>query len=741
MAEVFLAKNRAGEICAIKRILPHLAQQESFIRMFIDEARIVSRLRHPNVAAVYDHGQHDGFYFIAMEYVAGRSLLAVHEKAAAARMPLPHGLLSYVVAELLAALEAAHTATDDRGQPLGIVHRDVTPQNIIISYDGAVKLIDFGVALARARLTQTEAGFTKGKLAYMSPEQARGDKLDARSDIFSAGVVLWEITTGRRLFDRDGPGGTLHAVVNDEIPAPSSFDRHYPKALERIVLRALERDRSRRWDSAGAMREALLSVVAEEHPPPGADRLRTLIRDLFGAPEPLEAMASVVAPSPSVEDPRSEETRLLVEPSHAEAPAAPALEAAPDRRPSGDRAAAGRPASSDPAASGNLAASIAVPAASTPLWARAWRAVDRAGLRVARWFWRRPAVAWTATFLIAIGLVAGGGYTLGAWSRLGRWFGGAAEKVRDMKAAGGVKQAGAPDEGADAGPKAAPVIAVRSDPPGAQVWVDGRPAGGVTPLTVPGPFAGPVVLEFRLLHFERAQIAVDPADQAMTEVDVRLTRRRTAVSIGSEPDGAEVWLGDRSLGSTPLAVELPLGVVSSLRLTRPGYEEATVEVSPKSPDDPVLVMEKLRRVRRGGGMARLRVESTPRDCPCWVNGAAVGRTPVGPLDVPSGRAAVTVRCLYREELHRTVRLRAGRKEILRLAPRPTAFGYLSLDVEPPGEIVVRVDGRSVAYPVAFLKLPAGKHRVEVQHLGLGRRQRLVVNLEPDARVRRRIRLF
>src|SRR5205823_2237363 len=181
---------------------------------------------------VYDQGKTNGYYYIAMEFVQGHSLLALGEKAKSMKIPLPRGLLAYIIAELLGGLASAHAARDAKGRHLGIVHRDVTPQNILISYEGEVKLIDFGVAKARARLTQTEAGFTKGKLSYMSPEQARGEELDGRSDLFSVGIVLYEITTGTRLFNKDGPGGILSAIVNDPIPLPSTRDKSYSRELE-----------------------------------------------------------------------------------------------------------------------------------------------------------------------------------------------------------------------------------------------------------------------------------------------------------------------------------------------------------------------------------------------------------------------------------------------------------------------------------------------------------------------------
>src|SRR5262245_22908463 len=302
MAEIFLAQDPKGGICAIKRILPHLAHEESFIRMFIDEARIVSHIQHQNVAQVYDQGKTQGYYYIAMEFVQGHSLLALSERAKSMKIPLPRGLLAYIISELLGGLSCAHSARDAKGRHLGIVHRDVTPQNVLISYEGDVKLIDFGVAKARARLTQTEAGFTKGELSYMSPEQARGEELDSRSDLFSVGIVLYEITTGSRLFNKEGPGGILGAIVNDPIPPPKVRAKDYPSELETVVMRALAKEVDRRWQSADEMRDALLRYAKKEKPAPGRKRLKDLVHDLFGDPDSakvIEAAKAVVAPTPA----------------------------------------------------------------------------------------------------------------------------------------------------------------------------------------------------------------------------------------------------------------------------------------------------------------------------------------------------------------------------------------------------------------------------------------------------------
>ncbi|MBX3130366.1 MAG: serine/threonine protein kinase [Polyangiaceae bacterium] len=243
---------------AIKRIHRHLAEDEQFIRMFLDEARIAARISHPNVAQVFDLGKHRDTYWIAMEYLHGeplREVMRAVEEAAAPQMgPL---LAAKLVADSAEGLHAAHELRDKEGNLLNLVHRDVTPHNLFMTYDGAVKVVDFGIAKVAGRLANTRAGTLKGKLAYMSPEQVRGAAIDRRTDIFALGVVLWELTTGRRLFRMDSDLETLERVQACVVPPPSSIVPDYPVELESIVMRALAKDLERRFQTARDVSRAL----------------------------------------------------------------------------------------------------------------------------------------------------------------------------------------------------------------------------------------------------------------------------------------------------------------------------------------------------------------------------------------------------------------------------------------------------------------------------------------------------
>jgi serine/threonine protein kinase len=260
MAEVYLALS--GELpgfrtlIVVKRILPHLASNGQFIRMFLDEARLAALLDHPNVVRIIEVG-HDGEeYFLAMELVQGKPLSAVLRKAARERRPPTPALTAYLIAQAASGLGYAHALTDGEGRPLGVVHRDVSPQNVLVSFEGAVKLIDFGVARAFGRVAHTSPGGLKGKIEYMSPEQASAEEVDHRAHVFALGVVLWEALTGRRLFRRETELATMRAIVDDPIPRPSEV-ADVPPELDAVVMRALRKRRDARFSSAHEMALAL----------------------------------------------------------------------------------------------------------------------------------------------------------------------------------------------------------------------------------------------------------------------------------------------------------------------------------------------------------------------------------------------------------------------------------------------------------------------------------------------------
>ncbi|MBN8231835.1 protein kinase [Corallococcus macrosporus] len=262
MAEIFLCTARGPEgfekEVVIKRVRAFLASDPDFVQMFIAEARLASRLNHANVVQIFDFDKHEDSYYLAMEYVRGCSLWELRKRSKEAMTPMPPVLVAHIGAEVARGLHYAHRLRVN-GELLNLVHRDVTPHNVLVSYDGAVKLTDFGIAKAGNKLTNP--GVLKGKFAYMSPEQARGESVDVRTDVFALGVVLWELLTGGRLFQGDSEIAVLRAVQESTIVPPARLNPDVPPDLDAAICRALERDLSRRFQTAGELERALAQCV------------------------------------------------------------------------------------------------------------------------------------------------------------------------------------------------------------------------------------------------------------------------------------------------------------------------------------------------------------------------------------------------------------------------------------------------------------------------------------------------
>jgi len=254
MAEILAARvlegPLQGRVLVLKRMLPHLARETSYVQMFQDEARILSMLDHPNVVRMFDSGAMDGLPYIAMEYIEGHDVRAaiIAEHRRGRRIPL--GQVLAIVAGAAAGLDYAHERKDPSGRPLDIIHRDISPHNLLVTYDGLVKVVDFGIAKAQGRLNETRQTMLKGKLPYMAPEQAGGGAIDRRADVYALGAVLFELTTGRRPYRGKNDLQLLNAILYTPVPQPSTLVAEYPPELERIVLRALARSSSERYGRA-----------------------------------------------------------------------------------------------------------------------------------------------------------------------------------------------------------------------------------------------------------------------------------------------------------------------------------------------------------------------------------------------------------------------------------------------------------------------------------------------------------
>jgi len=289
MGSVYLARldGTAGfeKLVALKRIHPHLAKETDCVEMFLDEAKIASRITHPNVCSVFDFGQADGEYYIAMEYLVGEPLARLYTRVAnipeQRRSPLLPLRMARIVADACEGLHAAHELKDANGDLLNVVHRDVSPRNLFITYDGAVQLVDFGVASARERLHKTSTGDVKGTIAYMAPEQLKAGTIDRRIDTWALGAALWEALAVKRLFKRDTTANTMFALLYEEIPPPSKFRPQVPKELDDIALKALARDPNERWQTAREMGQALRKFLSKQDELIGPAELSEWMGKLF----------------------------------------------------------------------------------------------------------------------------------------------------------------------------------------------------------------------------------------------------------------------------------------------------------------------------------------------------------------------------------------------------------------------------------------------------------------------------
>ena len=288
MAEIFLAKQTGAEgferNIVIKRLLPHLSEVQEFVRMFLDEARLAARLSHPNIVQIHDLGVVDERYFIAMEYLAGEDFSSTLRAQARAGRYTPFNVVVQVLIEAARGLHHAHEFQDESGR-LGVVHRDISPSNLHLTYQGEVKVLDFGIAWAEERLTKTQTGVVKGKYSYMAPEQARGQQVDCRADVYSLGVTLYEALTNIRPLVRENDLAMLNAVLSADYPPPRHYRPEIPPALEQVVLRAMALDPINRYQSAGTFADALEALLPSVG---GRIPLGSFLREAFGDERFLE---------------------------------------------------------------------------------------------------------------------------------------------------------------------------------------------------------------------------------------------------------------------------------------------------------------------------------------------------------------------------------------------------------------------------------------------------------------------
>lgn len=317
MAEIFkgqaLDSHGLERPVVIKRILPHIAANPEFVQMLIDEAKIAVMLSHGNIAQIYDLGKVAEDYFIVMEYVEGKTLSQIVKRLRTEGRHLPIAHAIAICIEIAKGLDYMHRKTDERGNLLHIVHRDISPQNIIISTSGTVKIIDFGIAKAKNKISTTDSGVLKGKFAYMSPEHAEGEKLDHRADIFSLGVILFELITDQRLFKGKNNLDTVRKVKRAKVPLPSGIRRGIPKELDEIIVNALQRDRNKRYSSAEDLAQDLNKLLVNYYPEFSPRDLAQFLKELFPEFVPVESSGPETTPSALIIRKQEEKNRKEVE--------------------------------------------------------------------------------------------------------------------------------------------------------------------------------------------------------------------------------------------------------------------------------------------------------------------------------------------------------------------------------------------------------------------------------------------
>lgn len=605
MAELFLAlqKSVAGfeKLIVIKRILPAMNADKAFIDMLLHEARIAATLSHPNIVQIFDVGQVDGTYFIAMEHVHGediRSIVRQMKKKSYPTFPREHAL--GIVMGMCAGLAYAHEKTDLDGSPLNIVHRDISPQNVVVTFSGDVKIVDFGIAKSDSKgLDQTKSGKLKGKVPYMSPEQARGDQIDHRSDIFATGVMLFELTTGRRLFKGASEYETLKLICDREYPRPSQVLAGYPPALERIVMRALEKDRDERYQSAREMQHDLEVFIRDERVAVSTVAMNEFMQRLFE--DKLASQKEALM--------QGKQLAEIIDAQVSEPP------------PASEYDLAGR---------ASQASILSMPAASRTVTEVSANRPEKSS---APWI--------VAGALVLAGLGVAGGVLY----------------VRHKN----VSAIQAPPPATVQQPPAAPKgsIAIDSTPQGASIWINGDLRAETTPATISQlPLGSAIEVKVTKDGFEIAKESVTlNADNMNAKVTEKLVAGSVSVSVNVLPAAAAksaVMLVDGKKVDGLSASSLSSGNQHTIVVGAPGYVEQSVSFigAPQESKklDVTLAKEPPHKAHPAttttttaapSGSGKLNVGASGGWCNVTVDGQAKGATPVAGVDLAAGSHKVT----------------------------------------------------------------------------------------------------
>ena len=720
MAEIFRAKTIGAEgfekELVIKRILPHFTEDESFRSMFIDEARLAARLQHANIVQVFDFDLQEGMYYIAMEYVEGKDLKKIQDTARKAERKLSVGQVVWIIAEACKGLDYAHKYKH-RNEPMHIVHRDVSPHNVMVSFNGEVKIMDFGIAKAEARYTKTRAGTVKGKCAYMSPEQAKGVDLDGRSDMFGLGVVAWELLTDKRLFAGETDFETLSNVLKCEVTPPSAFNPDVPPELDAILLKALAREPEERYATCGALHEALNRFYFTHVKHADEGRLERFMRDLFAGD--IQAMAAMQA--------QEKTTYITAASNPAMAPAGKDLSEAPTLAMTADQASMI-----------NDAATVAVDAAQarllhsagssdafrrTPDASATLSSLAGTGTQTGQPPRRSAAVYVLVTLLaVAISLVAVFLWLeYGGQSNKGGSGGGTASTAGSQPARGTQGAQGGPGE-QQAPPPAEPttgtltVVAVPSD---AKIFInDEELSGGTLPDVEIGKTLT-VRAEYEGTRVEQVVTMSGGAQTVKLEVPVATQAPPATITIQA-PDDVNVRVGTQELGKGTQKYASKEGDELLIEAWREGAAPFQRRLKVTNDGQAIAILDS--EVPQPTPMSTLTIELSPADATLTIEGtpaAMAGGKLV--LDPRNRGTKVTLEAsakgyrsekrsvdLDEEQVAIQIKLRKESSE-----PAVTGTGFVTINAKPWANVFYKGQNLGVT-PVRHKALPAGAQRFTLE---------------------------
>ena len=722
MAEVFKAKafgvDGFAHVVAIKRILPTMAEEEEFIAMFRDEAKISVQLRHANIVHVYEFARYQTQYYIAMEYVAGKDLRQLLDRLRKNGSSLPIAAVAFIATQICEALDFAHNKADPAGRPLNVIHRDVSPQNILLSYDGAVKISDFGIVKADNRGSRTQAGVLKGKFGYMSPEQVRGLEIDRRSDLFAVGILLYEMVTGQRLFIGESDFSTLERVRNAEVTPPSQHVPELAPELEAIMLRALARERDERFQAASALGEALQPFCTDA-------------AGLFNSRRLAALMAEIYAAELAQENRRMADFMRLPPPASAVEPL-PAAPSASWNQVSTERTTI---FASGLEAGGGLSLRAAVPASVRPI--KAGGTEPSALMQRLNRTTEPPRVAAVIAQRRRLGLVLGSlgillGLALGSYGLWGR------------------------------GGSTGTLIVTSIPTTTVELSIDGEAIGRSTPLTRTEVPVGQHLLLARSPGYLDKSYHFDLEAGAPAKIQVELVPGRSAdagpqlLEIASEPTSASVRLGGLPQGVTPLTLQStdpahPL----VLEIGKPGYvtQNLTIGFVPGEQHKSLHVRLEPQPPPRPVHLTTLNLKARPERSLVTLDGIPYGTTPARFPDLdadrnyalevshegyrpyrqtfrPKGRPMVEVEAVLQAERRGTSRPSAatcsGTGGKLSLMPVGVADCRVTVGRAPLGVAPLFKHEAPVGRCSIEVTCPGGKNYQEIRTLRAGQEEKIVI---------------